>query len=97
MLELRQESLASLALIMPGDTGLVALSGLLGADMQPLSTRLIGLLALHGPGLLMFAYVLNRYIDVPYDGFWGALIALALVLLAVPLSLGGLLWIVAIH
>jgi len=97
VLELRQESLASLALIMPGDTGLVALSGLLGSDMHPFSTRLIALLALHGPGLLMFAYVLNRYIDVPYDGVGGTLIALVLVLLAVPLSLGGLLWVVAIH
>ena len=93
LFELRKESLESLAVLKDGRGDSAALLGLLGAGMQPASTRWTAITrpCTH-PGLLMFAFSLNRYIGRPYDGVVGMLIACGITLATVPLCVGALVW-----
>jgi hypothetical protein len=80
--QLGRETLASISSARNGEMDFKAM---VGNDLGSVWTRIGALATLHGPGSLMYCFVINRYICKPFTGR-GILLAAVVVLITLPLG-----------
>jgi hypothetical protein len=91
--QLGRETLASVSSARNGE---MDFKGMVGNDLGSVWTRIGALATLHGPGSLMYCFVINRYIGKPFTGR-GILLAAVVVLTTLPLGVATACWIVAMY